>query len=949
MGKCFLILSITGFKIISLLLVIMPEMTFAAPDTDHFRQNVKSFNKINYNAARQNWSVSASPNGFVYFANHQGLLEFDGTTWNLYSLPNETILRAVKVKNDSVIYTSGYMELGYWKPDQYGALHYFSLYEKAKKYLFKNIEFWNIAVAGSYVYFQSFNRILAYNSDTVSVVELSPFISVMNQVNNKVLVAVRDIGIFEIVGKSAIPYLSGEFFNNKLVQFLIPYKGNQLLIGTAAHGIFVWDGSEILPWNSAWTDYFVKNELNRGYHSKNGEIIVGTIIDGIAVFDENGALVMKANVQNGLPNNTVLGIETDEWQNIWLALDDGNAFISENSNKGFSVENIPGVGAIYSISVFNDNLYLGTNQGLFVKPVNDDNQSFTLVSETQGQVWDCRVIDGKLWVGHNRGTFIIEGKKAIPISTLSGAFTIKEDTKNPEMLIQGTYNDLMVYKKSGNAYKFKNRIADFSDLIRYIEIDHLGNIWASHLHRGIYKIATSNNRDSVTQVNYYGEEIFKKNLSANVFKVENRIVFTTGDQIFTYDDLNDTIISHQFLNNFLGEFASSHRIVEAPNHHYWFISKKSIALFLILQDSVKLIKEFPVSLFKNPPLVDGFENILPTGEKTALLCLQNGIANLDASVQDEGNSISNFKPVLRQLQLFSARGKTIQLPLGHTQFKIKNNYHNIYLRFSFPHFNDLPVSYMYFLEGLNSEWSVPSDESGFRFERLPEGDYTLRIKAVDSWGNESQVFNCSFKVLPPWYASVPAILIYVVLLVIILLLFRRWGIRLTKRKEQRQHDEREKELIRLRNSKLREEVEHKSKELANSTMSIIKKNEFLMELKEIIGKHKTELGSRYPDKNYNYLNRKIDENISNQDDWQVFENNFERAHEQFFEKMKTSFPHLTQSDLRLCAYLRMNLSSKEIAPLLGISFRGVENHRYRLRKKMNLEHDENLVHIINGA
>ena len=218
MGKCFLILSFTGFKIISLLLVIMPELTFAAPDTDHFRQNVKSFNKINYNAARQNWSVSASPNGFVYFANHQGLLEFDGTTWNLYSLPNETILRAVKVKNDSVIYTSGYMELGYWKPDQYGTLHYFSLYEKAKKYLFKNIEFWNIAVAGSYVYFQSFNRILAYNSDTVSVVELSPFISVMNQVNNKVLVAVRDIGIFEIVGTSAIPYLSGDFFNNKLVQ-----------------------------------------------------------------------------------------------------------------------------------------------------------------------------------------------------------------------------------------------------------------------------------------------------------------------------------------------------------------------------------------------------------------------------------------------------------------------------------------------------------------------------------------------------------------------------------------------------------------------------------------------------------------------------------------------------------------------------------------------------------
>jgi DNA-binding CsgD family transcriptional regulator len=940
--------SMSGFKTIIFFCLIQPVLTYAESDSNGFSENVKSFNKITYDAARQNWCVSSSPNGFTYFANHQGLLEFDGTTWNLYRLPNETILRAVKVQNDSVIYTSGYMELGYWKPDKFGKLHYFSLTEKAKKHLFKNIEFWNIAVTDSFVYFQSFNRIVAYHADSVSVINLPPFISVMNKVNNKVLVAQRDTGIFEITGESVKPFLNGDFFKNKLVQFLIPFKDNQLLIGTASHGIFIWNGSEIVPWNSEWTDYFVKNELNRGFNSKNGNIIIGTIIDGIVVFDENGTPVMKTNAQSGLPNNTVLGIEADEWQNIWLALDDGIAFIPKDRNKGFSIENIPGVGAIYSISVFNDNLYLGTNQGLFVKPLKDENKNFTLVPQTQGQIWDCKVIDGKLWVCHNRGTYVLEDTKAKLISSLSGAFTIKQDPKNPDLLIQGTYNDLMVYKKSDNTYKFNNRIADFSDLIRYIEIDHLGNIWASHLHRGIYKITTDDNRESVTKIKYYGEEIFKKNLSANVFKVENRVVFTTGDQIFTYDDLNDTIISHPFLNNELGEYASSHRIVEAPNHHYWFISKKSIALFSILQDGVKLIKEFPVSLFKNSPLVDGFENIFPTGEKTALLCLQNGIATLDASNPDNGNSIANFKPVLRQLELFSTRHKTIQLPLNHSRFKIKNNYQNIYFHFSFPHFNDLPISYIYFLEGLNNEWSIPASESGFRFERLPAGDYTLRVKAVDSWGNESQVFNCEFEVLPPGYASTPAILFYIVLLVVILLLFRRWGIRMTKRKVQQQQDEREKELIRLRNSKLRDEIAHKSKELANSTMSIIKKNEFLLELKEIIDKQKVELASRYPDKYFNYLNKKIDENISNQDDWQVFENNFERAHEQFFEKMKSNYPQLTPGDLRLCAYLRMNLSSKEIAPLLGISFRGVENHRYRLRKKMNLEHDENLVQIINS-
>jgi DNA-binding CsgD family transcriptional regulator len=223
----------------------------------------------------------------------------------------------------------------------------------------------------------------------------------------------------------------------------------------------------------------------------------------------------------------------------------------------------------------------------------------------------------------------------------------------------------------------------------------------------------------------------------------------------------------------------------------------------------------------------------------------------------------------------------------------------------------------------------------------------MNAKAIDPWGNESNEFTCSFEVLTAWYASTTAIIFYILMFVVILLLFRRWGIRMTKRKEMLQHQKREKELIKLRNEKLRDEVEFKSKELVSSTMSIIKKNEFLMQMKEILDKQKVELGSRYPDKYYNYLHKKIDENISSQDDWQIFENNFERAHDKFFTKMKIQFPDLTPGDLRLCAYLHMNLSSKEIAPLLGISVRGVENHRYRLRKKMNLEHDDNLVETIN--
>ena len=912
-------------------------------------RGIIQFKQNTYKASRQNWCVSAAQNGKIYFANHTGLLEFDGTNWKLNSLPNQTILRSVKVGLDSLIYSGGFMELGYWRLDNKGNLHYHSLTPMAQEEFENNIEFWNIAVEPGYTYFQSFNKILAYHDDRIVKVNLDGQISVMNQVGDRILAAVRNNGIFQIKENEVLPFIQDDILHNKTIKFLIPFKENQVLIGTAANGIFHWDGENLSEWNPAWTQYFIENELNRGHWTSDGKVIIGTLVDGIAVFDPNGSLLFKTNMENGLPNNTVLGIETDEWQNIWVALDIGIGFVSGNRNKGFEIKEIPGSGAIYSTAIFESQLYLGTNQGLFVKSLDLNDSKVSIVPETQDQIWDLKIIDNELLVAHNQGSISIKDGKVKWISRETGALNFVEDPYNPDLVLQSTYNRILVYRKTENGLEFRNHIGGFTNLIRYIEFDHMGNIWASHMHRGIYKIQVNDARDTVLmEPQYYGEETFEKDHGIHVFNVEKRIVFTTGEQLYTYDDLKDTITPYDLLNDNLGKFSSSHRIVKAPNHMYWFIGKEFIGLFSIFQDEIELIREFPTSLFNDRLLVDGFENLLPMDDMAAILCLQNGIAILDASINNSSfDLINQYKPLVQSIEM-SNNNRTVSLPLNTRGIKIRHTFNTLSFRFSFPFISELPVSYRYNLEGISNEWLDAGSIPEFRFERLPRGHYNLKVKAIDLWGNESKMYSLAFEILPPLTASRWAILFYTLFAITVLFMFRRWGIRQTRKKEQRQHEKRERELIRLRNEKLRDEVRFKSKDLANSTMAIIRKNEFLIDLKKLIKKHKDELGSRYPDKYFNYLNRKIDENISSRDDRQIFENNFERAHEQFFQKMKTEYPDLTSSDLQLCAYLRMNLSSKEIAPLLGISVRGVENHRYRLRKKLELEHDESLADKILG-
>ncbi len=910
---------------------------------------VISFTQNDYRGARQNWSISKAGNGVLYCANRTGLLVFDGTNWRLNNQFNQTTMRCVKVQSDSIIYTGGYMEFGYWKKDQYGNFNYRSLNHKARGLIEDNSEFWDIVIKDDYVYFRSYTQILAYHNDTVVPIELDGYFPVMNTVNDKTLVVVQDSGIVEIKQNGAIPFFMDNFFLGKQIKFIIPFINEQILIGTGEYGIFILGDRKIKVWNPEWTDYFIKNELNRAYLTAENKVIIGTLIDGIVVFDELGRLELKVNSGNGLPNNTVLGIATDEWQNIWLALDVGIGFVSCNSNRSYKSFNYPGTGAIYSTAIFENKLYLGTNQGLFEKSLDYSDPGIMLVPETQDQIWELKVIDNQLLVGHNFGTFAISKGVCKQISRETGGFNFLEDPFNPELIIQSTYNNLVVFIKTAKGIEFRNRIDGFINLIRYIEFDHQGNLWASHLYHGVYKIRVDDQRLKVPEggVTYYGSDIFGGKDKVHVFKVENRIVFTTGKQIFTYDDLHDSIVVYSKLNDDLGKYKQSHRIIVAPNNHYWFIGKEFIGLFSIVEDKVELIREYPTSLFSNPRLVEDFENLLPLNETRAILCFQNGIAYLDADTSNPVvNLIKSYTPALRHIELSNKKDVKKIMPLNSTDLLIKHAFNNLQLQFSFPLLNDLPIFYQYMLEGMDSEWSEKIEKPLFNLVRLPHGKYTMKVKAVDSWGNESKTYFFSFKVLPSIVTSHWAILFYTLMLIAALWLFRSRVIRQTRKKEQIELDKREKELIRLRNEKLRDEVRFKSKELANSTMAIIKKNEFLLNLKKSIETQKVDLGSRYPDKYYNHLIKKIDNNISNQDDWQVFETNFERAYEQFFVKMKTAFPELTSTDLRLAAYLKMNLSSKEIAPLLGISVRGVENHRYKLRKKLKLKHHDSLTDVI---
>jgi DNA-binding CsgD family transcriptional regulator len=201
-------------------------------------------------------------------------------------------------------------------------------------------------------------------------------------------------------------------------------------------------------------------------------------------------------------------------------------------------------------------------------------------------------------------------------------------------------------------------------------------------------------------------------------------------------------------------------------------------------------------------------------------------------------------------------------------------------------------------------------------------------------------------ILPPWYLTVWAYGIYALLLTgFIFLLWKLDDMRI-KRKEAQMELRRHKE---MEMQKLEIDIRHKSQELANSSMTLARKNEILIEIKEFLLHFFNKADSADPiavQRQIIQLSNKIDDNIREDDILQKFEENFDLVHNNFIQRLSAQYPSLSMIERKMCAYIKMQLSSKEIAPLLNNSIRGVETTRYRLRKKLGLNRDESLTQFL---
>jgi len=907
---------------------------------------IDNFSPVDYGAENQNWGISQSKEKNIYIANNGGLLEFNGAVWKLYGSPNGSTIRSVKAKNN-VVYTGCYMEFGLWEKDAYGDLRYTSISANLSIPLVEDEEFWNILALDDRVLFQSLERIYIYNTtdESVKIVDSKSTKAHMFDFKGTIYFHSTVNGLFKIEnGKSILVSNNPIIMGSAITGFF--FIDQKPLLVTEKGQFFFLDNNNLVEWKTEFNQTTNTINVYSSLQLEDESIVLGTISNGLYHIGKDGKVLLKINQEKGLNNNTVLSVFEDDEHNLWLALDNGISIVNMDSPFNEYIDKNGKLGVVYASSIYKDILYLGTNQGLFYKSLNTD-EEFDFMEGTEGQVWFLKEVNGVLFCGHNKGTFEIDNSKAELISNFPGTWDIKPIPNKNNLLLQGNFEGLSILENLNGTWRLKNVIKGFDISSRFFEFIDTNTILVNHEFKGIF---TLNIDEDYLEVNKVQNKV-PKGIGASLVTYLGDILYTCDNGIFKYDQLAndfvaDSLLTGAFyknLDNPIGIF-----IADEQSKRLWCFTDNSIAY----ASPAKFDKNSKVSRIAIPTYVRknlgvlGFESITPLENERYLIGISNGYLTFNLNKLEEKaydiviNSISTRSNI-------SSFDKVHKADIAN--FDYSNN--NVLFTFSVPEFDKYnEVNYQYKLKGIYDDWSDWVNTAEASFENLPFGDYTFEIRA--KIGNDLSINTASFafRVERPWYLSNRAIILYVIGVALFGLFVhkmyknyyrkqREQILKDSKKKLKRKKLKAQKKIVQIRNEKLREEIDSKNRELAISTMSIIKKNEFLNAIKD-------QLKGDVENSQVRSVIRTIDRNINNTDDWKFFEDAFNNADKDFLKKVKSVHPELTANDLRLCAYLRLNLSSKEIAPLLNISVRSVEVKRYRLRKKINLPHEESLTDYI---
>ncbi|WP_308757837.1 LuxR C-terminal-related transcriptional regulator [uncultured Bacteroides sp.] len=924
-----------------------------------WQRSITNYSRYSYKAASQNWRIMQCSNGWMYFANNKGLLEFDGTNWAVYPIHNAKV-RAVKAGKDGRIYVGGLQQFGYFVPNSLGRLDYICLSDSIDKRIIGNI--WNIHITEDKVYFQSDNAVFSFKNGRIHRINC-PSIVHSALVGERLYVA--GAGVFVLSGNefTLLPNTNSMVDNaGRRVIGIFSYR-DKLLVVSNQGGLFFYENGTLIPFRSGADEFLKRNRLFCAT-MKGSLLALGTVQDGLLLLDMDTRETEHISTHNGLQNKTILSLFFDREDNLWLGLDNGIDCVHLHSPI---FQNKATIGSGYASCLYRNKLYLGTNQGVFVTGyplMLNEEQDLEPVWGTAGQIYSLAVYDDKLFCAGSNALGVLDGSELYFVSGIRGVWWVKPLQQKDKLLV-ATYIGLYLLKKSEGRWILDRKVEGrrFSSKSLYIE-PSANALWTANKEGGLYRLSLSAGCDSIIKEKCYNSGELPIGDNVCIGMVDGETVIASRQGLFRYNPSEDCLDRYERLEKKMDGRVAYTYIMQDSLQNIWYVADGALKL-LHYDPLTRSYYRSENEAYLKDCLIEDFEYVGVLANNEAVIGMEDGFSLLHFMQE----RVKKY-PLNLQIRHVYLTGVNDSLVYGcsyvpndmYLKIPYKNN--SIRIEYSINNYDSsLALFYSCRLEGPVSEpWSQLGESAMKEYTRLPEGKYTFYVRT--RIGLEKPIVaSFSFEILPPWYRTWWSYLLYAALIVLLLayiyyriaagrkrlVMLKELELYRQKQAFQKESELKSKKIDLLKEENLQAELHHKSEELIHTTLNLVRKNEMLQNIKSEV----LSILHAAKEENLVIIRRKIlclitqiDTNMEHDDDLLAFQSTFDSVHHNLFQKLEARFPELTKREKLLCAYIKMNLMSKEIAPLLNISQRGVEVSRYRLRKKLGLGEGENLAEFL---
>ncbi len=736
---------------------------------------ITNFSPKEFDAFRQNWAIAQDENGVMYFGNTDGLLEYDGNSWQVYTVPNKSGILGMALGKDGKLYVGAQAELGYFQTDSFGKLIFTSLLKflPEDKRDFSNVT--ETIVLDGKVFFNSEKYLLIWDIEKreFEIIASEIGFHILFKGNETIYAREWGEGLKVWDNGKLVLINGGERFADERVYAVLPFPNDPetILIATRTMGFFKYSNYTLVPFKTE-VDQFIRENLIYlpGTVLQDGNILLNTLNGGSILMDIEGREVSRYNQENGILNNTVYFTFQDRAGGIWLATENGISRIDYDSPISYFDARSNITSYAHDVIRYQGQIYSATSNGVY--KLDPKSSIFNQLPNFNKQTWDLVEVEGDLLAGTSDGLYKIEDDKFIPIKrTLGNEFIVNEliqSELNPKRIFIAVTSGIWSMVKEGNDWVEEGQLMEVLDQPTSLSEDPEGNLWMGTFSNGLFKISFKKGDDNNPQITEPIVENFDKKNGIQdgiVFaeKINDQIYYVTTDSIYQFNETEKRFLvdtSDQLVGTFyeLGAILDRVPIMQDGLGRIWLGNKKKIAIGEIKENGKWEWIILPSSRISDEEIYTLYT------EKNGTTWFASGEGFIKYAYGKIAQSNPQFSTIIRSVMtgkdstiFYGRRVENLQVP----ELNFKNN--ELKFRFAATSYEAKNVNqFSTFLEGFDEEWSPWSLETLKSYTNLPPGEYTFRVKSLNLLGLESEVASYSFIILPPWYKTWWAYLIYAI-------------------------------------------------------------------------------------------------------------------------------------------------------------------------------------------